>query len=231
MVGHVTLTALAEESRTLSGVLRGLAAADLDRPTNCPPWSLAELVVHIGMSIEVGDDDPPPAAPGRAPASAADYYRRPERDTYQYRQANVDRTQIVAAEILTGLPAGSSVADWFDEAAAAAVAELGRRDLDQVVALSGVGPMRLADWVATRVISVAAHGLDVALTLGRPFWTSQPALQTITPVLVSLLGNPPPAQLRWDDQTLLAVGTGRRPLTDDERTTLGDAQHLFPLLS
>jgi hypothetical protein len=42
---------------------------------------------------------------------------------------------------------------------------------------------------------------------------------------------PPPAELGWDDLALLAVGTGRRPLTEDERSILGPAQHRFPLLS
>jgi hypothetical protein len=56
-------------------------------------------VVHIAMSIGV-DDGPPAAAPGGALSTAADYYRRPERDTRQYRQRNVDRTREVAAAVL-----------------------------------------------------------------------------------------------------------------------------------
>ena len=75
------LTALAEESLALSAVL--LDAEVFERPTNCPPWDLKELVVHTAASI--------------------------------------------------GL------------------------------------------WTVTRVISVAAHGVDVALTLRRTPWMTPPA--------------------------------------------------------
>ena len=90
-----------------------LGPEDFRRLTNCPPWDLGELVVHIGMSIHLGDDDLPAAAPGSGVRSAADYYRRPERDTAPYRQANVDRTQRQAS----GLLATTSPARWFDEVA------------------------------------------------------------------------------------------------------------------
>jgi hypothetical protein len=91
--------------------------------------------------------------------------------------------------------------------------------------------MTLADWVSNRVMSLAAHGLDVAITLDRPPWTTRSALTETGPVLVSLLGMPPLAELGWDDQALLAAGTGRRPLPEDERRILGPAQLRFPLLS
>jgi uncharacterized protein (TIGR03083 family) len=221
------LAALAEESRALSALLRQLGPPEFDRPTNCPPWNLAELVVHIGMSISTDSDDPPAAAPDAVPLTAADYYRRPERDTPQYRQGNVDSTRRVAASILPTTPA----AQWFDEVSAAAVATLGRHDLGRVVQVPRRGPMRLSDWVSTRVLSVAAHGLDVAITLDRPPWTTPLALATVRPVLVSLLGTEPPAALGWDDRTLLAAGTGRQALTAVERTVLGPTQDRFPLLS
>lgn len=226
MPDREALTALAEESRALSAVLAQLGAAEFERATNCPPWDLAELVVHIAMSIRV-DDEPPIAAPGGALATAADYYRRPERNTSPYRQGNVDRTQQVAAEVL----ATTSAAQWFGETCATTISALRRRDLGQIVPISGVGPMTLADWVTTRVMSLAAHGLDVAVTLDQPPWTTRSALIETAPVLTSLLGMPPPAELGWDDLALLAVGTGRRPLTEDERSILGPARHRFPLLS
>lgn len=226
MAGREALTALEAEGRALSAALRDLDPADFGRATNCPPWDLGELVVHIGMSIRV--EGPPPAAtPGGALVTADAYYRRPERDTAPYRQGNVDRTVAVAAEVLRTAPA----AQWFEQVHAGSVATLSGYDPDQVVHISGVGPMRLADWVATRVMSLAAHGLDVAITLGRPPWTTRAALARTTPVLLALLGTPAPAELGWDDQTLLATGTGRRPLTDHERGILGPAGLRFPLLS
>lgn len=57
------LTALARETQALSAVLHELEPADLARATNCPPWDLQELVVHIGASIWVGDAPFPVAEP------------------------------------------------------------------------------------------------------------------------------------------------------------------------
>jgi hypothetical protein len=155
--------------------------------------------------------------------AAADYYRRPERDTADYRHSNVDRIQKAASDVL----ARTSAARWFDDT----VLRLSRLDLARVVEISSCGPMKLADLVLTRVISVAAHGLDVALTLGLQRWTTRPALHVTRPVLISLLGAEPPAQLGWNDQTLLATGTGRRALTHHDRTMLGPLQDRFHLLS
>lgn len=200
---------------------------DFNRMTNCPPWNLGELVVHIAMSIHLGDDEVPAATPDSGVLSAADYYRRPERDTPDYRQSNVDRAKQVASGVVATTPA----ARWFGEVLQDTVLRLSRLDLGRLVEIPGCGPMKLADWVVTRVISVAAHGLDVALTLSVEPWTRWPSLGVIRPVLVSLLGAEPPAGLCWDDQTLLAAGTGRRALTGHERALLGSLADRFPLLS
>jgi uncharacterized protein (TIGR03083 family) len=223
------LTVLLGECRVLSAVLRGLTPGDLARPTNCPPWDLRELVVHIGASIWVGDIPIPWAEPGAEVRDAADYYRRPERDTPAYRQDNVDRTRRLAQRV----PAAdvASVTDWFDEMVSTTTDTLGGQRLDGVIDVPGRGAMRLGDWVLTRVVSVAAHGLDVAITLDRDPWTTPEALRAVRPVFVALLGGPPPDALGWDDQAFLAVGSGRRPLSDDERAVLGPPADRFPLLS
>jgi uncharacterized protein (TIGR03083 family) len=222
MFGDDALTALRQETHALSTVLRDLNAADFTQPTNCPPWNLRELIVHMADSIAIRGPFRT-VAPQSVLASAADYYRRPERDTPEYRQRNVDQTQQLSRTVLADTPA------WFDQAARDTVARLGDDDLDRAVVIPGRGAMRLADWIVTRVISIAAHGLDVAITLDREPWTTGPALTIIRPVFVDLLGAAPPTALHWDDQTFLATATGRRALTDQERVLLGHGR--FPLLS
>ena len=221
------LTALLVESRALSGVLQRLTPGDLARPTNCPPWDLQELVVHIADSIWVGDTPLPAAEPGAEVYEAADYYRRPERDTPAYRQGNVDHTQRLAQRVL----ATTSAVDWFDEVLSKTADALRAQRLDGLVDVPRRGAMRLGDWVLTRVWSVAAHGLDVAITLGREPWTTPEALRAVRPIFVALLDGEPPDALGWDDQTFLAVASGRRALTDHERGLLGPHAQRFPLLS
>jgi uncharacterized protein (TIGR03083 family) len=221
------LAALLGESRALSAVLHSLTPGDLGRPTNCPPWDLQELVVHIAASIRVGDAPFPAAEFGAEVHDAADYYRRPERATSTYRQDNVDGTRRLAQRVL----ATTSAVEWFDEVLGEAADALGAQPIDRVVDIPRRGAMRLSDWVLTRVVSVAAHGLDVAITLGRDPWTTPEALRTVRPVFVALLGRRPPDALGWDDQTLLAVASGRQAVTDHERDLLGSDARRFPLLS
>jgi uncharacterized protein (TIGR03083 family) len=226
MFADDALVALRQETEALSAVLRALDPAQFDRPTNCPPWDLRELVVHTAASVGIRDPFPS-ADPQSVPSSAADYYRRPERNTSKYRQGNVERTTQLSRQI----PAGTSPARWFDEVTHDAVTKLSHDDLNRIVLISERGAMRLADWVVTRVISVAAHGLDVALTLGRQPWTTSSAMTVIRPVFVELIGAEPPASVHWDDHTLLATATGRRALTAEERKLLGLLRERIPVLS
>jgi uncharacterized protein (TIGR03083 family) len=220
------LTALAEESRTLSAVLLDLDAEQFQRPTNCPPWNLKELVVHTAASIALPGDYRS-AEPGAPLRSAADYYRRPERATPQYRDRNVVHAQDLAAR----LPAGMTAAGMFEQVWRETVGKLHDQDPDRCVQVPAVGAMRLGDWTVTRVISVAAHGVDVALTLRRVPWTTPSALTVMRGVFLSLLGAELPQRLAWDDQLFLEAATGRRALTDQDRMVLGPLQGRFPLLS
>ncbi|HEX8859133.1 MAG TPA: maleylpyruvate isomerase N-terminal domain-containing protein [Actinomycetes bacterium] len=220
------LTALSKESRALSGVLLELDADAFERSTNCPPWNLKELVVHTAASIQLRGDflDPQPGAQLR---SAADYYRRPERATPQYRGRNVEQAQALAAR----LPAGMTAARMFEQVWRETVGKLRDQDPARTIQVPAVGAMRLADWTVTRVISVAAHGVDVALTLHRVPWTTSSALAVMREAFLSLLGAQPPKGLAWDDQLLLEVATGRRALSDQDRRILGPLRERFPLLS
>lgn len=220
------VAALRLESEALIGVFRGLDASSFGLLTNCPPWDLAELVVHMADSVGIRRPFLG-AKPGAVVKSAADYYRRAERGTAEYRQGNVDRTQERAREVLVD----ASPLEWFERVAGAALKVLEGDDQGRVAEVPGHGAMRLGDWVATRVIALAAHGLDVAITLGRDAWTTEAALAVVRPVFVDLLGDEPPAGLQWDDGTFLAVATGRRALTEAERVLLGSRRGRFPLLS
>jgi len=173
--------ALQAESAALNDVLDGLPQPEFDRLTNCPQWTLAELVVHTADSIRLGEF--PAARAGASPQEAADYYRRPERATDSYRQQNVERAQVQTRDLMTHV----SPSDYFATTLRRTLTTLAAADLGHVVEIKGVVVMRPADWLITRVISVAAHGLDVALTLGRRPWTTNEARQVIRPVFVSAI--------------------------------------------
>lgn len=226
MVVSEVVEALREESAALVAALRGLDGPEYERVTNCPPWTLAELVVHTGTSLAVPAGFVPAHA-GAPVLEAADYYRRPERGTEAYRTSNV----ALAQEVARSLEPGTDVAGWFSRAAEELADRLEGLDLAVPVEVPRVGAMPIREWAATRVMAVAAHGLDVAITLGRQPWTTSRAIDVCRPVLVALLGAEPPATVGWDGPALLAVGTGRRALTEYERTQLADLADRLPLLS
>jgi uncharacterized protein (TIGR03083 family) len=219
------LTALTRETQALSAVLHELGQLDLTYPTCCRPWTVQELVVHIATSLRI----PAPAPVGLQdqPRTAADYYRRAERNSESYRRHDIARVILLTQTVVVETP----VVQWFDEAVRKAIGALSRRSLDELVVVPGVGAMRLAEWVITCVISVAAHGLDVAMTLERPAWTTPAALEVMHPVFVEILGVQLPEALGWDDETMLASATGRRVLTVDEAELLGPYARRFPLLT
>jgi hypothetical protein len=91
--------------------------------------------------------------------------------------------------------------------------------------------MVLRDYLATRVIAVTAHALDVAITLKYPPTTSDIALAVCEPILADLLGTVPPRALQWNPMDFFERATGRCSLTTEEARILGSSASRFPLLS
>ena len=215
------LVAFDAECAALVHALEDLTSDDWNRPTNCPPWDLHELVVHIAFSVRLPDavmvTDEPPGA------TAVDYYRRPERATTGYRSDNVERTQRAARRVERG-----DAASLVKRVSAATSATFASLAPDRTLEAAR-RKLTVDDYALTRLMSVAAHGVDVAITLSRPPWTTQDALDALRPVLVDLLGETPPSA--WTDQDLLELGTGRRMLTAADTSALGSAVARFPLLS
>jgi hypothetical protein len=166
------LTALAEESQTLSGLLVDLEAEAFQRPTNCPPWNLKELVVHTAASIGLRDDFGSPE-PGAPLLSAADYYRRPERATPQYRGRNVVEAQALA----TRLPEGMTAAAMFEQVWRETVATLRAQDPDRRVQVPAVGAMTSS---ALRVMRGVFLSLLEAKLPQRLAWDDQRLLEAAT---------------------------------------------------
>jgi uncharacterized protein (TIGR03083 family) len=221
-MSSAALEAFDDECSAFTGVIDLLEPDDLERVTNCPPWNLHELIVHTVVSIRL-PDVLPAAAVGLPLATAADYFRRPERDTDEYRGANVDRTQAIAATVK-----GSDLHALFVDTWQRMARVVRGKGLDYQIE-SSRRVHTFESYLLTRIISVAAHGVDAAITLGRDPWTTASALAAIRPVLVDLLGAEPPESL--SDQDLLEFGTGRRPLGAAATSELGALAGRFPLLS
>lgn len=53
MLSDDVLAALAEQHAELAGVVAGLAEADWERPTRCPGWTVADVVLHLAQTDEL----------------------------------------------------------------------------------------------------------------------------------------------------------------------------------
>jgi hypothetical protein len=82
--------------------------------------------------------------------------------------------------------------------------------------------MLLTEFLRTRVLELAVHGLDLAVALGREPWMTRPAAQVTEELL---LPAPAAATLRartgWDRVTAIGALTGRRPVTPAEARLIG----------
>jgi hypothetical protein len=85
----------------------------------------------------------------------------------------------------------------------------------------------LADFVATLATEAAVHYLDLTVSLPTAPPPSPSALALTSRVLAGLLGTGLPAT--WDDTSKVLKGTGREPLTRQDRELLGDLAARFPL--
>lgn len=221
------IDALESECAAFTTAIGAIDAAEWSRTSNCPPWDVKELVAHTYGSTMVDPSRLQSALEGAPVVEAADYYRRAERDTVEYRTGNVDRWQRFAAAFASGEEILDACArDWTRM-----IAQLRAETPTRLVGMSWGVSMTLDDYLVSRVIGVAAHGTDIAITLDRSTWTTSDALRVVRPALVSLLGVEPPKGLSWTDQDLLETGTGRRRLDDAERSMLGPLADRFPLLS
>jgi hypothetical protein len=234
----VMLDAFDRECGAAIAVLDAVDEPEFARETNCPPWDLRELVVHICFSACTLGRTLTDPSPDAVAITAADYYRRAERSTEQYRTASVDNTQRVARRYPHGRDAVAAVGAAWQQTKSRLEA------LDPARLIAGPAGVRrggvvlpetaiaLADHTITRLVALAAHAADVAITLEMTPWTTDAALQVVTPTLVDLLDDrDPTVDLGWDARSFLLAATGRRPLNTDERRQLGPASDRFPLLS
>ncbi|MEH1014674.1 maleylpyruvate isomerase N-terminal domain-containing protein [Micromonospora sp. CPCC 206060] len=201
------------ECGRLTEILAGLDGNLLDRPTGCPPWAVRDLVAHVltgaGRLTGMLAAEPPP----RAEVDAAAYFGAAKFTP------GVDHERVAAArrEAAT-LPAGPALAAEFDQTWRAVYDAVGAVPPGRVVRTRHGDAMAVGEFLVTRVVEVAVHGLDLAAALHRPVWLTGAAAEVVARLLVG--DAVVPAGLDWDRRTLIAKATGRAPLTDVERSTL-----------
>jgi uncharacterized protein (TIGR03083 family) len=213
--------AFGAEARRLSRVLAGLDEAAFARPTACDPWTVAELVCHVRMAVGRLPGmlaAPEPAGPVLVPA--AGYYRADQRFSTA---TNADRIQSAqrGAAALTGAAAR---ARDFEAARREAGLALRQAPAGRVVRTRHGDSMLLTEFLRTRVLELAVHGLDLAAALDRgPWMTAAAAHVTEDLLLPSAAAGRLRAETGWDRVGLVARLTGRHPVTQAETDLIQSA--------
>jgi uncharacterized protein (TIGR03083 family) len=219
------LDVLAAECGACAAVVTTLSEDDFDLPTRCPPWDVKALVGHIWRDVDrilVYTAEP---APEEADSDAIAYYR--SGDDPAASAADVARRGFeAAARFATGHELARDFDDRWRRAAEVAASTPPER------LVRTFGPcLRLDQYLCTRLLEAAIHGLDLADAIGREPWITPRATALVRSMLVAMLTDEPPPALAWDDVTFLEAGTGRRPIAPEERAVLGRLAERFPLLT
>ncbi|WP_345364766.1 maleylpyruvate isomerase N-terminal domain-containing protein [Actinoallomurus liliacearum] len=200
------------EAEQLSAAMRFLGEDEWSRPTACDPWNVRELLGHMMVAIDwlpgMLDGDAPP----QATVSAADYYRGDARFSPETNNRRIELARERAAQA----PGGKDLVQEFDEVWRTAARLCEKEPDDRVVRTRHGDPMLLTDFLVTRVVEVAVHGLDLAAAIERRPWLTESAGRMLTRLLLGPRGLEEVRRLGWDQATFLRKATGREPMTDEE---------------
>jgi len=199
------LDAFTGECDAIDGTLAGVPADAWGRPA-LGEWALTELVAHLvrGASrVDAYLDEP---VEGDAPAcDRVSYWQF---DLAAEAPAIAERARREAAKVdAETLPA------LFSDSWRASAQRAGGLPPGQLLATPR-GPMRLGDYLATRVVELVVHHLDVRAALDLPPAPTPAAGRLAMEVLEGLLGTPRPRNLGRTRFILAATG---RIAVDDDR--------------
>jgi uncharacterized protein (TIGR03083 family) len=217
------IDALAAEGAKTSAFLRGLDAPEWKAPTRCPPWDVREIVVHMTAMIETVAEKaglrPVDATPTKDRVTWWDY------DIEEDQKATLDWVQQEA----TNYPEGPLAGRWqaaLERCIPAVIASLAGGD----PVVPGDNPILMSEYLATRVLEITIHTMDVRDAFGLGPDPSPEGAAVTLGILRTRLGADPIA-MGFEAADLILVSTGRRPLTAEDRTRLGPYAPKLPLLA
>jgi uncharacterized protein (TIGR03083 family) len=225
MAADAVLDGFAAEARSLAAAMAAAPAAAFGAPSPCPPWTVSELFAHVASAAGrvcgmLAEPEPEPGPGDQGLVSAAGYYRADRRFSAA---TNADRIATAQRGAAGSGPAGLRAEfdrAWRSALADAAAAPPGRR-----VRTRHGDLMLLTEFMRTRVLELAVHGLDLAAGVGRDPWLTGAAAAVVEELV--LPGERGAAGLReqlgWDRAGLVAKATGRSPLTAAERQAVQSA--------
>ncbi|MET8353520.1 maleylpyruvate isomerase N-terminal domain-containing protein [Micromonospora sp. NPDC005206] len=216
--------ALAQAYDAITGVVDGRDDTDLQRPTRCRGWLVADVLFHV-----LGDAQRALvalASPADGPADVDDvsYWRGfPSGGGDDARHAWWVRRSAAAFDRPSGI-----VRLWRDTAPAAVRAAAAADPTGYVTTQGHV--LRVPDFLATLTTEAVVHHLDLTLELPDAPPPGPLAVRVAVATMDGLMSDDTVRPTAWDDHDFLLKATGRVPLTDWDRLELGESAGWFPLL-
>ncbi|WP_461023586.1 maleylpyruvate isomerase N-terminal domain-containing protein [Thalassiella azotivora] len=210
------LVPLELESAALAGAMAALTPQQRHRPTGCAPWDVSQLFghVHVVLAWLPGMLDADVDRP--ATVSAAGYYRADGR----FSPATDEQRIRLATDHAARFDDARSQAAAFTSLVEQVVHRAAAEPADRVVVTRHGDAMLLDDFLVTRVLEVAVHGLDLAAALDHDPWLTPTAGALLRRFLLPSATDPVP---HLDDAALLAGLTGRRALASADRDAIDRA--------
>jgi uncharacterized protein (TIGR03083 family) len=206
------LEAFRLEAGALTDAVSGLSEAEWNLPTRCAPWTVLGLLGHICVVVDWLPAMLDASAPGEAEISAVEYYRPDDRFSPQTNGTRIALAQDRAARSADGAASAEDfAATWRRVDRLCRVQPAGR-----TVRTRHGDAMLLSEFLLTRVVEVAVHGLDLADALGREPWLTSSAGEAVMELLLGTEHVATADKLGWSRPHFLRRATGREPLDEAE---------------
>jgi len=215
----IVVDAFRAEAERLSEMVSGNDEAGFTAPSPCPPWTVGELLYHVRIAVGRVTGMLAEPEPAEGPlVSAVGYYRPGQRFSSA---SNMERITD-ARKGATALATGTAIVRDFEQAWRESWALARAAPQDRVVRTRHGDRMLLTEFLRTRVLELAVHGLDLATGLGRQPWMTAAAASVLAGLLLPA-GTTAQMLLDetgWDQITMIAKTTRRIPLTAAETTLI-----------
>lgn len=203
------LTAFVAESQAIAATLEGIGTVAWSGP-GLGEWTLHELAAHVvGAAARLAEHADQPVAGDAPVCDRVGYWRM---DLAAEAPAIAERARARARELPPALLPRAFGAAW--RASAEVVAERPPAALTTTLR----GPMRTDEYLATRVVELCVHHLDLRAALDLPPAPTAPAAQLTVDTLEALLGGPRPHDL--GRTRFILTATGRMPSPDGRAPVL-----------
>ncbi|TDB72886.1 maleylpyruvate isomerase N-terminal domain-containing protein [Micromonospora sp. KC721] len=215
--------ALTQAYQGITDVVSPLDDADLQRPTRCRGWLVADLLCHVLSDAQRALVALASPADGPPDVDDVSYWRSFPPGGDQARHAWRARRFAAAFDRPTGV-----VRLWCDTAPAAVRAAAAADPAGCVTTQGHV--LRVPDLLATLTTEATVHHLDLVVDLPDAPRPGPLATAVAVATMDGLVSDEAVRPAAWSDGDYLLKATGRVPLTDRERWELGEAAGWFPLL-